>query len=344
MFKKMFVSFLILLIFYLNLFSFQALAQVNTTTSNGKLTVDSINTTKSYFEVSASDLWYMGWHKADSSNDNGPYFAVYKTSEGPASAKWYTMQKDLNNINRWSAKVYFNDFNNEIGEYNITVYQNGITNYQGQTSTRSEHFLGELKVNYLDVTTSETNIANSNFNLYARNTNDFKGMFYAVWRSEDGINTAKWYAMTHDSNEQYVSNIDIQNFDYEVGEYQINVFKTNADDSSTLVSNVKVNVNPVTTSSETSEKSFPVYTYKLNPDLTSAYLAVWKEEDGVGAAKWFGMRFDELHNRWDAEINLSDFNNRDGVYYVNVYGKIKNESDLFLGQTKINVHSKKYQF
>lgn len=90
--KRICLSFL-LLTFCMSIFSFSAQAQVNTITSNGKLVVDSTNTTKDYFEVSASDIWYMGWHKADNSIDTGPYFAVYKTSEGSNSAKWYSMQK-----------------------------------------------------------------------------------------------------------------------------------------------------------------------------------------------------------------------------------------------------------
>lgn len=338
--KKMCISFLFFIL-CLNFFAFQALAQEDVITSNGKLSVDSANTTKDYFEVSASDLWYMGWYKADSYNDAGPYFAVYKTSDGPDSAKWFSMQKDSGNIYRWSSKVYFSDFNNSTGEYTITVYQNGITNYQGQVTTRAEYFLGELKVNYLDAMTSTTSTSKSNFNVYARNFTNVQGLFYGVWRSEDGIDTAQWFAMTKDSSGQYVGNVDIQNFNYEVGEYQVNVFKTNLDGSDALISNAKVNVNPVTSESESiNGNSFPVYAYKINPNLTSAYFAVWNDKDGIDTAKWYGMTYDDANKRWGSTVSISNISNHDGVFYVNVYGKITNENDLFLGQVKINVNAK----
>lgn len=338
--KRICLSFL-LLTFCMSIFSFSAHAQVNTITSNGKLVVDSANTTKDYFEVSASDIWYMGWHKADNSIDTGPYFAVYKTSEGSNSAKWYSMQKDNSNVYRWSSKVYFSDFSNAPGEYTITVYQNGITNYPGQTSVKAEHFLGELKVNYLDVMTSETNTYKSNFNLYARDLPNVQGVFYAVWRTEDGIDTAKWFGMTKDSSGQYVDNIDIQNFDYKIGEYQMNIFKTNADGSNNLISNTKVNVNPATSSNETIKgDSFPVYAYKINPNMTSAYFAVWKDEDGIDNSKWYDMTYDNVNNRWDSTVNISDFSNRDGIYHVIVYGELVDGTSILLGQVKINIFAK----
>lgn len=315
-------------------------ADVEETYERQTISVNKKVSSDNVFTVRLSNVSFTGSNGKvlSSSYLYAPWIEVYHKGSYDV-LNYIAMTPDINNPYGWVSSI--NLPLRGFGDYTFRIFAQGDINYGNNNNDPSYTpiiktlLMGSLDVSY-NALSAEQSADNPNIiNIRASDQVD-QEHFFGVWRTEDGINSAKWYGMT-DYEQGYIGSIDISDFDYKTGEYQFNIFRENIDGTDTYLGNVKTTVNPAKINSKyVSSNKFNVSVSKYNPNMTSAFFAIEKKND-PSSVVWQGMDFDLATQEWRSEVNLNILYNKvDGPYEINMYGKVNGE-DEYIGKLETNV-------
>nr|WP_243108754.1 GBS Bsp-like repeat-containing protein [Christensenella minuta] len=264
----------------------------------------------------------------DKSGVKSVLFEVWNCSAGYGSAKQYAGVNTASGV--WDATVDISKFGNKYGMYGVNIYG---TDNKGNTGCMMTKY-----VNVIGDTTAPTatwfqpdETTNSKFIAQVGGVTDksgVKSVLFEVWNCSAGYGSAKQYAGVNTASGVWDATVDISKFGNKYGMYGVNIYGTdNKGNTGCIMTRyIKIGDTEAPTATwfqpdETTNSKFIAQVGGVTDKsgVKSVLFEVWNCSAGYGSAKQYAG-VNTASGVWDATVDISKFDNKYGMYGVNIYG------------------------
>ncbi|MCI5874687.1 MAG: GBS Bsp-like repeat-containing protein [Roseburia sp.] len=269
----------------------------------------------------------------------GVSFAIWGEADGQNDLRCYNATQ--NSDGTWSVVLPIAN-HGEAGVYNIWAY--GVNMGMTSTCVVKTAFRHEESASVQSIEIKNLNSNAGIFDVYIKGvsaTCGVKTVQVPVWSKEDQSDI-KWYTAALQSDGSYAIQVNVQDHDYNYGEYTVHVYVKSTTQIKTFVGATSVTVNQpqakvqAVLSSDEKTCSLTASNVAVSGGIQKAYFAVWSEAGGQDDLLWYEAE-KNADGTWQKDISIAA-HKTEGTYQVHLYGENRKGERSVLGATSFTVN------
>ncbi|MBU5445556.1 GBS Bsp-like repeat-containing protein [Paenibacillus sp. MSJ-34] len=267
------------------------------------------------------------------------FFPTWTLENGQDDLFWYEGVKAGND--RWQVTIPLSKHNLEIGTYTTHIYKEAADGNRDMIGIVNVEVYDGGRKTPLVYTQSEADIAEGFYDIIITNVYSSEVRF-PTWTEQNGQDDLIWYKGAYLGNGKWKISIPLANHNRELGRYITHIYKVDADDQSTIIGWVNVNVVKKRTDLFihapqivwVTDFSFDIYL--SNVQAKKVEFPTWTLANGQDDLIWYqGTHLGEGY--WKVTIDLTRHRKEAGVYTTHIYKFDSSGTSTMIGSINVNV-------